>query len=293
MAKRKKKSATSKKPAKKKAKKKVNDRAEKNTSAKKSSTKRNRNEKRPGTAAPDKAASRAGSATLLPPMRPRTKDRSQEKRDTAGKAVATSDRSIAAIDVLRRMIHVDQAAGGSCPTQTDEHSPPTHTLQIAEGVDEQEDRLEEARPLLVDANKDELLQAALWWAGRKRQPRAAIIGRALHELQSFTEELAYKRGTADGICRKIRQHNHLQLSPKIRAHLDSKKDQEQIDSALVGALNPSWAVLEKLGLLRAAPRAGVYLIGRGPTVFDGFPDWTTLDEKFPKKPTRPPRRPRS
>jgi hypothetical protein len=293
VAKRKKKFATSKKPAKKKAKKKVNDRAKKKTSAKKFSTKRNKNENRPGTAAPDKAASRVGSTTLLPPMRPRTKDRSQEKGGTAGKAVATSDRSITAIDDLRTITHVDQAAGGSCPTQTDEHSPPTHTLQIAEGVAEQEDRLEEARLRLVDANKDELLQAALWWAGRRRQPRAAIVGRALHDLQSFTEEMAYKRGTADRICRKIRHHNRLQLSPTIHAQLDSKKDQELIDSALVGALNPSWAVLEKLGLLRAAPRAGVYLIGRGPTVFDGFPEWTDVDEPWPKKPTRPPRRSRS
>jgi len=177
--------------------------------------------------------------------------------------------------------------------QTGEHAPPTHLDRIAEGVAEQEDRLEEVAPQLVDADKDDLLRAALWWAGRRRQPRAAIVGRALRDLQSFTEELAYKRGTADRICRKIRNENRLQLSPKIHAHLDSKKDQELIDSALVGALNPSWAVLEKLGLLRAAPRAGVYLIGRGPTVFHGFPEWTDVDEPWPKKPTRPPKRPRS
>lgn len=293
MAKQKTQSATLKKPAKKKAKKKANARPKKNTAAKKSPTKRNRNEKRLGTGTQGKAASRAGSAVLLPPMRPRTKDRRQEKRDTAGKAVTTSDRSIAAIDDLRTITHVDQAAGASCPTQTDEYAPPTRAAQIAEGVAEQEDRLEQVTPLLVDASKDELLQAALWWAGRRRQPRAAIVGRALHELQSFTEELASERGTADRICRRISSRNSLHLKPTLRAQLDSKKDQELIDSALVGALNPSWAVLEKLGLLRAAPRAGVYLIGRGPTVFDGFPDWTALDEKFPKKPTRPPRRPRS
>jgi len=230
---------------------------------------------------------------LLPPTRPRVKDRTQEKRGTAGKAGATSDRSIAAIDDLRTITHVDQAAGASCPTQTDEYAPPTRAAQIAEGVAEQEDRLEQVTPVPVDTSKDELLRLALWWAGRRRQPRAAIVGRALHDLQSFTEELAYDRGTADRICRQIRRRNPLHLKPRLHAQLDSKKDQELIDSALVGVLNPSWAVLEKLGLLRAAPRAGVYLIGRGPTVFDGFPDWTTLDEKFPEKPTRPPRRPRS
>lgn len=293
MAKRKKKSANSKKPAKKKAKNKASQRAKRNTSAKKPPTKRNRNEKRPGTGTPDRAASQAGSAVLLPPMRPRTKDRRQEKRDTAGKAGATSDRSIAAIDDVRMINHVDQAAGASCPTQTNEHAPPTNAAQIAEGVAEQDDRLEQVTPLLVDANKDELLQAALWWAGRARLPRAAIVGRALHDLQSFTEELAHSRGTADKICREIRKRNRLHLKPKCHAQLDSKKDQELIDSALAGYINPALAVLEKLDLLRAAPSAGVYLIGRGPTVFDGFPDWTAIDEEFPERPTRPPRRPRS
>ena len=289
MAKQKKKSATSKKPAKKKAK----ARPKKNTSAKKPSTKRNKGEKRRGATAPDKAASRAGSATLLPPMRPRTKDRSQEKSDTAGKAVVTSDRGIAAIDASRTISHVDLAAGGSCPTQTGEHTPPIHAARIAQETHEQEDRLDEVAPRLVDANKDELLRAALWWAGTARKPRAAIVGRAMHDLKSFKEEVAFRRGTADQICREIRKRNPLHLRVQIHAQLDSKKDQEDIDSALVGLLNKAWAVLQKLDLLRAAPRAGVYLIGRGRNVFKGFPEWSKPDERMPKKPTRPSRRPRS
>lgn len=293
MAKRKKQSATSKKQAKKPVKKKANARPKKNTSAKKSPTKRNKGKKRRGTAAPAKAASRAGSATLLPPMRPRDKDRSREKIDTAGKAGATSDRSIAAIDDLRTITHMDQAAGGSCPTQTDEHSPPTHTLQIAEGVAEQEDRLEEVRPLLVDVNKDELLQAALWWAGRARLPRAAIVGRALHDLKCFTEELAPSRGVSDQICSKIKSRNVNHLSPAIQRAMASSKKSEVRSAALVGLLKNARAVLEKLNLLRAAPSAGVYLVGRGLKVFDGFPDWETPDEELPTKLTRPPRRPRS
>ena len=289
MAKQKKKSATSKKPAKKKAK----ARPKKNTSAKKPSTKRNKGEKRRGATAPDKAAIRAGSATLLPPMRPRTKDRSQEKSDTAGKAVITSDRGIAAIDASRTINHVDLAAGRSCPTQTGEQAPPNHAARIAKEAHKQEDRLDEVAPRLVDANKDELLRAALWWAGTAREPRAAIVGRALHELKSFKEEVAFRRGTADQICREIRKRNPLHLRVQIHAQLDSKKDQEDIDSALVGYLNKAWAVLERIGYLRAAPRAGVYLNDLGKKVFNGFPDWKTVDEPMPKKPTRPPSKPRS
>lgn len=289
MAKQKKKSATSNKPVKKKA----NARPEKNTSAKKSSTKRNKSEKRLGTAAPDKAASRAGSATFMPPMRTRTKDRSQEKRGPAGKAVATSDRGIAAIDEVRTINHVDQAAGGSCPTQTSEQTPPTHAIQIAEGVVGQEKQLKEVASRLADANKDELLQAALWWAGKTRLPRAAIVGRALHELKSFTEELASKRGTAVAICVKIQDCNDSHLRAPIQKALASAKPQERIDAALVGHLNKAWAVLERLGYLHAAPRAGVYLNSLGRNIFNDFPDWKMRDEPWPKKPTRPPKKPRA
>jgi hypothetical protein len=289
VAKRRKKPATAKKPAKKKA----NARPKKGAAAEKPSNKRKGGAKRGGTAAPNKAASRAGSATLLPPKRPRTTARSHEMKDTAGEAVTTSNRGIAGIDEVRMINHADQAAGGSCPTQTGEHAPPTNAVQIAGFVAEQGDRLKEIADRLADADKDELLRLALWWADTPRKPRAAIVGRALHELKSFDEEWAFRRGTADKICREIRRHNRLQLRPQIHAQLDSKKDQEKIDSALVGLLNRAWAVLEKLDLLRAAPSAGVYLIGRGLKVFDGFPDWNKPEEPMPKKPMRPPRKPRS
>lgn len=292
MARRRRKPAAPKKPVKKK-KKKATAQQKRKKPSRKPRAKRKKGVTRRDSTTPDKAASRVGSATLLPPKRPRTKPRSYETKGTTGEAVTTPDRDIAGIDDLRAINRVDQAAGGSCPTQTDEHALPIHATQIAEGAAEQEDRLEEARPLLVDANKDELLRLALWWADTPRKPRAAIVGRALRDLESIDEERARNRGTADRICREIRKRNPLQLRPKIHAQLDSKKDAEKIDAALVGLLNRAWAVLEKLGLLRAAPRAGVYLIGRGPTVFDGFPDWNEPDEPMPKKPTRPPSKPRS
>ncbi len=293
MAKRKKKPTTAKKSAKKKKKTKAIAPPRKRTHAKKQSDKPKGRPKRGGTAEPDRAVTRAGSATLLPPNRPRPTTRSQNIGAAAGNKVTTSDRDIAAIDAARAFSNADRIAGGSCPMQTGEHAPPTHLDQIAEGVAEQEDRLEEVAPHLVDADEDELLRMALWWAGRARLPRAAIVGRALHDLKSFNEELASKRGTADKICREIRRRNRLHLRKEIHDNLDSEKDQEDIDSALAGLLNTACAVLEKLRLLQAAPHAGVYLIGRGPKVFKGFPDWSKVDEPWPEKPTRPPRRPRS
>jgi hypothetical protein len=295
VAKRKKKPAAAKKPVKKKApaKKKAKARPKKGAAAKKPSNKRKKGEKRRGTKVPDRAAGRAGSATLLPPKRPRTAIQSQGAEGTPSGSATSSDRDIAAIDDMCIVNHADRMVGQSCPLQTGEDAPPTHAAQIADGVADEEDRLEETAPHLVNADKDDLLRAALWWAGRARKPRAAIVGLALHELKSFTEELASKRGTADQICRRIRKSNRQHLRDEIHDKLDSEKAQEDIDSALVGLLNPAWAVLEKLQLLQAAPRAGVYLVGRGPKVFDGFPNWTDVDEPWPEKPTRPPRRPRS
>lgn len=278
---------TSKKASKKKRV--VRQKKKKNNSAKPPPKKRNKS----GTGVDAvRAASRVGAATLLPPVRPRGPKSSPEAKVAVASAT-TSDRDIAGADDLRLIMRLDQAEGEACPTQTGEITTASHAQKIADGVAEQEDRLEQIAPSLADPDEDDLLQAALWWAGRARLPRAAIVGRALHDLNSFTEELASKRGTADTICRQIRKRNSLHLRAEIHEKLDSVKKAEDVDSALAGLINSAWAVLGKLKLLRAAPRAGVYLIGRGQKVFKNFPNWNKVDEPWPEKPVRPPRRPRS
>lgn len=198
-------------------------------------------------------------------------------------------------DSVRLINRACLESGEVIPTQVNEgESEKLSGIQtIAEGVPQREQQLEEIAPRTVDADKESNQKEALWWAGTARLPRAAIVGLALHELESFTEELASKRGTAVAICLKIQDRNPNHLRPVILDKLRFTKKQEDVDSALVGHLNNAWAVLEKLDLLRAAPRAGVYLIGRGQKVFKGFPEWTDVDEPWPKKPTRPPRKPRS
>lgn len=259
---------------------------------KKKKKKRNNGAAENNAAKAGRAASRTGVATL-PPRRPGTTNRHQEARGATTEPATVSDLGIAASDDLRLLTNADRGAGEPYPTQTSGHTPPTHVEEIAAVVAEREDQLEEIAPRLVDADEDELLQHALWWAGSARLPRAAIVGRALRDLRSFTEELASKRGTAAEICQRINDQNPAHLRDAIRRVIASSKASEDVGAALVGHLNRAWAVLEQLGLLRAAPRAGVYLIGRGPTVFDGFPEWTTPDEPLPEKPTRPPTRPRS
>jgi hypothetical protein len=300
VAKRKKKPTTAKKPPKKPPKKptkkptkKTDAPPKKGTAKEKPSDKPKDGAKLGGAAEPDRAASRAGAATLLPPTRPRTTTRSQKTGGTASGPVTSSDRDTPAIDAVRMINNADRVTGGSCPMQTGEHAPPTHAVQIAEGAAEQEDRLEEIAPHLSDADKDDLLRAALWLADRARLPRAAIVGRALHELKSFTEADASSRGTADQICEKINHHNNAHLSKAIQRVRSSSKDPAHISAALAGHLKRAWLVLQELKVLKAAYRSGVYLNGVGQRVFDGFPDWNKPDEKLPEKLTRPPKRSRS
>lgn len=284
--------------AKKAAKKKPGAGARKQSAGKKSPRKRKsaaRSDRdgKNASSARGRAASKAGPATLLPPRQSRLPHQQRDTGGGAAESVTKSDFGVALNDQLRSLTNVDRGECERYPTQTNDHSPPTRIEEIAEVAAEQGDRLEETAKRLVDADKDDLLREALWWAGTSRLPRAAIVGRALHELKSFTEELAFKRGTAAEICQKIKDKNADHLRAPIKRAMASGKDSAMIDSSLIGLLNKAWTVLEKLDLLRAAPSAGVYLIGRGPTVFDGFPEWGRSDEELPEKPNRPPRRPRS
>jgi hypothetical protein len=290
VAKRKKQPAATKKPVKKKAKAIAPPR--KRTPAKKQADKPKGRATRGGAAEPNRAAVRAASATILPPNRPRTTTRSQDIEAATGDKITTSDGGIAAIDAARAVSNADRVAGGSCPTQTGEHAPPTHLTRIANGVAEQEDRLEEIAPHLSNADKDVILRATLWWVDRARLPRAAIVGRALHELKSFTEADASSRGTTDQICEKIHCRNKAHLSKAIQRVRSSSKKPSHISAALAGHLQRAWAILQELKMLKGAYRSGVYLVGSGQHLFDGFPDWNKPDEKLSEKLIRPPKKPR-
>ena len=299
MARRKTKPARARKPAK-KPKPKVRGKKARRTKGPSKAAGEKKKEKKRGegagkekAAATRHAASRSGGASVLTRSHTSTPTRHRGSPDAASESTAAPDRGIAASDSVRLITNADRGEGQPYPTQASDSAPPTHAMEMAAGIAEQEDRLEAVAPLLADADTVELLQRLLWWVGNPRKPRAAIVGRALHDLQSFTEELAYRRGSAAAVSHRINDKNPDHLREPIRRAMTSGKKSAEIGAALIGHLNKAWAVLEKIGLLRAAPSAGVYLIGRGVKVFDGFPDWETPEEEFPTKLTRPPRRPRS
>ena len=298
MAKRKVKPKAARKPAKKT--KKAAGRGEKARPAKSPSKTAGKKKKKRGEGAAtnktpkaSRAASRSGGASVLTRRRTSTPTRDRESPDAASESTIVADPGIAASDSLRLITNVDRGEGQPYPTQASDSAPPTRAIEMAAGIAEQEDRLEAVAPLLAGVGTVELLQRLLWWVGTPRKPRAAIVGRALHDLQSFTEELAFKRGSAAAVSQRINDKNPDHLREPIRRAMTSGKKSAEIGAALIGHLNKAWAVLEKIGLLRAAPSAGVDLIGDGLKVFDGFPDWETPDEELPTKLTRPPTRPRS
>ena len=231
----------------------------------------------------------------LPRHRPRT-DKGSPQADEAKQAANDADET-AAIDSARLINRLACTEQQLDPPQTDEETPPALAERVADDVVAQEDRLEEIEPELAKEDEEEWLRLAIWWAEGLRLPRAAFVGRALHELKSIDEELAPIRGTAYKICQRIQQENPKQLRTAITDVMNrlfkEQMSSEDAGSALVGCLNKAWAVLEALGMLKAAPGSGVYLIGRGLKFFDGFPDWNKPDEPLPKKPTRPPRKPRT
>jgi hypothetical protein len=241
-------------------------------------------------------------ATAAPPPSRRRTDKDGTRAVDNKASPAANDASgkshdvITPINIVRLINNMDRKEHQREPLQTGVDKPPEHIGQVADGVAEQEDRLELIAPELTNADTNKLLQLSLWWAGGMRLPRAAFVGRALHELKSIDEELAPIRGTADKICQRIRRNNANQLRLRITQVMDRHSkgtmSAEDAASALVGHLNKTWAVLEALGLLKAAYPAGVYLVGDGLTVFDGFPDWKKVDDKLPKKPARPPKTPR-
>ena len=198
---------------------------------------------------------------------------------------------LADIDNMRLVSNLDTPAGLDHPQPSREHGPPPDVASLVASLEQKDRQLEEIEDRLKRAAEIEKYQLALWWAGGVRLPRPAIVGRALHETKSLSEEDAYKNGSANKICDKIADHNRAHLSSAIqRAMAPGLKSKVRI-AKLVGLLNRAWAVLEALELLKAAEGGGVYLVGKGPAVFDGFPDWSRPDEKPPKKPSRPKTKP--
>lgn len=242
---------------------------------------------------PGRAASRIAVTAVTPKP---SRSRASRGSSTAAEPPAAhpiDDLPLADIDLMRIVNNLDCKPGDEFPRPHRRGEPTPDLTSLVESTTERERRLDEAAPYLGTGSEADLLRLALWVAGGVRLPRAAIVGRALHELGSFSEHVAKAKGTADLICNRIRRQNAAHLREAIIKALDSGLAAEVISAKLAGHLKSSLVVLKELGLLKAAYGAGVYLVGSGRIVFDGFPDWTKPDEPMPEKLTRPKKKPSS
>jgi hypothetical protein len=201
-------------------------------------------------------------------------------------------------DTVRLINAIDLPAIESTPQPIDDKTAPTRTADLTREIASKEASLSstaadfEAAAGGGKSDEDELLQKALWWSQGGRHPRAAIIGRALHELKSTDEEKAATQGTNDKIGRLIFLKNPDHLRKKIHIVLDDhSKSTEDLNSQLASFFRKPCIVLEQMGLLKGAYRRGVYLVGRGQSVFRKWPPWEKVDEDTPKKLWRPAEKP--
>jgi hypothetical protein len=134
----------------------------------------------------------------------------------------------------------------------------------------------------------------VWRFGPARLPRAAIVGRALHELGAVTEERAQSHAQ---VCSRIQHAGPGHLRPEIvraLAAVGTAGDSSKPVRSLANLLKSAIECLGALGwlALRPMPRGGSYLQGKGIEVFDGFPAWSRQEEETPAL-VRPGRRRRA
>jgi hypothetical protein len=125
----------------------------------------------------------------------------------------------------------------------------------------------------------------LWLVGPARHPRSAIVGRALSESGALTEASAqtYWR-ICDTIRRRGQHHLRNELLEVLRDYdLDTRGGARRLAGLLGSAITYLDAV--NPAVIQLARRQGIYLVGRGPVLFEGWPEWDRRDEA-----PQPPRR---
>jgi hypothetical protein len=123
----------------------------------------------------------------------------------------------------------------------------------------------------------------LWLVGPARRPRSAIVGRALAHGGGVSEVTARSYQQA---CAAINEHGPRHLREEFTAPLrDYDSAPARHSRTLANLLGPAVSYLCHLDLVRLGARQGMFLAGRGPVVFEGWPEWERRDEE-PRMPRR-------
>ena len=122
-----------------------------------------------------------------------------------------------------------------------------------------------------------VLRELIWLIGPARRPRSAIVGRALSDGAAISETagMTYLR-----ITERIRVSGLHHLREEIRAAL-ATYDAAPARHArtLAGLLESAVRYLGEMMVVQLGRRQGMYLIGDGPVIFEGWPEWERWDEE--------------
>lgn len=125
----------------------------------------------------------------------------------------------------------------------------------------------------------------VWGMGPARKPRAAIVGRALHDLKAWAEPTAQ---TYLRVCLHIQSEgvHHLRkpitkaLSKAFKQETKSKHTKRTVANLLKRAIDTlgqqGWVALRPIHA-----GGGAYLVGRGIEIFNEFPAWNRDDMEAP------------
>jgi hypothetical protein len=119
----------------------------------------------------------------------------------------------------------------------------------------------------------------LWLVGTARRPRTAIFGRAVGEAGGVS---AARPTTNEQAVRVISRHGPHHLRDEFQVPLsDYQNNAARHARTLSNLLGPAIAYLHVLDLVGLGTLRGIYLAGRGPEVFEGWPQWERPDEEPP------------
>ena len=123
----------------------------------------------------------------------------------------------------------------------------------------------------------------VWLIGPARRPRSAVVGRAVLEADGVSEARATTNERAARIILERAPH-HLreEFTDPLRDYISAPARHSR---TLANLLGTAVSYLCEIHLVRLGARQGMFLTGRGPVVFEGWPEWERRDEE-PRMPRR-------
>lgn len=124
-----------------------------------------------------------------------------------------------------------------------------------------------------------VLRELIWLIGPARRPRSAIVGRALSDGAAVSDAAAM---TYMRIAERIRDSGLHHLREEVRVALAAyDADPRGHSRTLRGLFESAVNTLGEIHVVQLARRWGMFLVGDGPAIFEGWPEWDRPDEESP------------